>query len=110
MSQFGELCTMCVAYVQCQTDQTEEAATGTFALYYFETKSFWGQVATIWDYFAEWFDPVTRENRPATIYRFAGSGQRGVKVPTTAYLSAKKTPKSKSTTPGSIGTPRTGMP
>ena len=87
MSQFGEICTMCVAYLQCRPKQTDETAGENFALYYFETKSFWGQIATIWDYFAVWFDPVTSETRPATIYRFSSDANGNVRIPTNAYLS-----------------------
>jgi len=87
MSQFGELCTMCIAYLRCETNDPGASVAGDFAVYHFEIKSFWGQIATIWDYFAKWFDPVTREKRPATIYHFNEEKNEDVKISTIAYLS-----------------------
>jgi hypothetical protein len=89
MSQFGELCTKCVAYLRCIPDDAAPPVDDRFALYYFETKDFWGQIATIWDYFAKWFNPVTSESRPATVYRNAGAGERRTTATLEAYLDVK---------------------
>ncbi|MDG2244020.1 MAG: hypothetical protein P8L66_11060 [Rhodospirillaceae bacterium] len=87
MSQFGELCTMCEAYVRCSAEQPAASNPPRFTLFYFETKTFWGQIATIWDYFAKWFDPVTSEKRPATVFKFITTGPPNITAPVTAYLS-----------------------
>ncbi len=89
MSQFGELCTMCEAYVQCTVGQSTASNSENFTLYYFETKTFWGQIATIWDYFAMWFDPVTSEKRPATVFKFTAGEKSNVTLPVTTYLSVE---------------------
>ncbi|NKB45619.1 MAG: hypothetical protein GKS03_15210 [Alphaproteobacteria bacterium] len=86
MSQFGELCTMCEAYVQCRPEPADSTTDRDFTLYYFQNKTFWGQIATIWDYFARWFDPVTSQSRPATVYKFS-SDATVTETPLTAYLS-----------------------
>lgn len=87
MSEFGELCTMCEAYLRCTPDPTTDAADRAETLYFFRTKTFWAQIATIWDYFALWFDPVTSQERPATIYRIAAPQTDDAVIQTMTYLS-----------------------
>lgn len=85
MNRFGEICTMCEAVVLC-ADGDVSAVTvadlgspeaGPFTLYHFQTKTFWGQVATIWNYLRRWVEPIVREERPVQIYTVGAGGVAG---------------------------------
>lgn len=80
VGRFGEVCTMCEVVVLCQADEAatgENAvpAGGDFTLYHLQTRTFWSQISTIWEWFISNF---TAENlaaqghtRPVHVYRVA---------------------------------------
>ena len=56
VGQFGEVCTMCEVTVLCETGtelppEDKVPDTGSFTLYHLQTRTFWSQVSTIWDWF-----------------------------------------------------------
>ncbi len=56
VGQFGEVCTMCEVTVVCQAgaavpDDTAVPTGGSFTLYHLQTRTFWSQVSTIWEWF-----------------------------------------------------------
>ncbi len=74
--QFGEICTMCEAIVLCEAGQEPVPrdvvpAAGSFTLYHVHTRTFWSQVATIWEWFVRNFSPtpLSGHSRPVTIHR-----------------------------------------
>jgi hypothetical protein len=78
VGQFGEVCTMCEITVICAADDTPPSAervpdAGTFTLYHLQTRTFWSQVSTIWEWFAANFssEPLAARGhtRPVHLYR-----------------------------------------
>jgi hypothetical protein len=77
------LCTTCDDFLQCT--RTGQSVESEFRLYRLREKSFFAQIATIWDYLIQWFHQKTNDRRPLTIYLEQGSVSR-VLVP---YATAK---------------------
>jgi len=97
-NKFGELCTMCEATVVCTSgdvsgitvDQLEQGGGGRLTLYHFHTKTFLGQIATIYDYMIRWIEPVITEKRPLTIYSIPAADDKSAgraRIETTVELS-----------------------
>lgn len=77
VGQFGEVCTMCEVVVLCaeaDTEPTFEAIpdSGNFTVYHLETRTFWSQVSTIWEWFISNFraDSLAARGhaRPVNVY------------------------------------------
>jgi hypothetical protein len=62
-----ELCTVCVEVLRCEGGERR-------TVYVMDEKGAWAQVATIWDYFAEFFRPKTEDFRKVTVYQLAADG------------------------------------
>ncbi|MBL8224105.1 MAG: hypothetical protein JNM50_02140 [Chromatiales bacterium] len=82
VNRFGELCTMCEAMVACRAGDAAPAdvaalQTGPYTLYHFQTRTFWGQVSTIFTYLQRWIAPVVYQERPVVIYTVDGEGPAG---------------------------------
>ena len=60
------LCTTCDDFLQCTA--TGQSASAGFTLYRLREKSFFAQIATIWDYLIQWASRKTSDRRPLTIY------------------------------------------
>jgi hypothetical protein len=80
VGRFGEVCTMCEVVVLCQAGESpprEDAVPpdGDFSLYHLQTRTFWSQMSTIWEWFISNFtaeDLAARgHTRPVHVYRVA---------------------------------------
>jgi len=72
------LCTTCDDFLQCTA--IDSSAESGFKLYRLREKSFFAQIATIWDYLIQWIHRKTDDRRPLTIY-LEQSGASRVLVP-----------------------------
>lgn len=62
-----ELCTVCVEVLRCEGGERR-------TVYAMDEKGAWAQIATIWDYFADFFRPKTEDFREVTVYELAADG------------------------------------
>jgi hypothetical protein len=76
VGEFGEICTMCEVAVLCEAgDSVPEhqnvPESGDFTLYHIQTRTFWSQVSTIWEWFLSNFSPgsVDGHTRPVHVHR-----------------------------------------
>lgn len=59
------LCTTCDEFLRCTDSSAPDAPLRVYRL---REKSFWAQVATIWDYLVQWFRRKTTDTRPSSLY------------------------------------------
>jgi len=67
------LCTTCDDFLRCERRVDGAATLGTdptqtYRIYRLREKSFWAQIATIWDYLVQWLRRKTSDERPLTVY------------------------------------------
>ena len=77
IGRFGEVCTMCEVVVLCEAGTQEPTHAGVpdrgnFTLYHLNTRTFWSQISTIWEYFISNLTTASLEKRghgrPADVY------------------------------------------
>ncbi len=78
VGQFGEVCTMCEVTVICQAgdaipEHESVPEAGSFTLYHIQTRTFWSQVSTIWEWFVANFSAenlaAKGHTRPVHVYK-----------------------------------------
>jgi len=76
VGEFGEICTMCEVTILCETGNQVPTfnsipSAGSFTLYHLQTRTFWSQIATIWEWFIANFNSESLapgHSRPVKVY------------------------------------------
>lgn len=87
------LCTTCDDFLRCERRADLEAALGTdspqiYRIYRLREKTFWAQIATIWDYLVQWLRRKTSDERPLTVYLNDGDSRSIVDTAGSARVDA----------------------
>jgi len=88
VGEFGEVCTMCEIIVLCEKTATVPTydsipADGEFTLYHLQTRTFWSQITTIWDWFIANFSAASLaqgHERPVWIYTSSTDAWSGPEI------------------------------
>ena len=68
--QINIYCTTCDDFIRCQSGNE------AYTLYRLRAKTFWAQIATIWDYLIARIRPKTTDTRPLTVYLASGEHKK----------------------------------
>lgn len=89
VGQFGEVCTMCEVIVLCEAGPAAPAyesvpAAGDFTLYHLQTRTFWSQISTIWEWFVSNFSDnnlaARGHTRPVFVHEVADGNWSPMRV------------------------------
>jgi len=89
VGQFGEVCTMCEIIVLCEKGNAVPAyegipESGSFVLYHLQTRTFWSQMGTIWEWFIANFtaDELAAQGhtRPVEVYQVSDGVWSGLEM------------------------------
>ena len=86
------LCTTCDDFLRCERSgdatgmpagmpidmQDPADPAESYRIYRMREKSFWAQIATIWDYLVQWVHRKTSDTRPLTVYLDEGGQRRSI--------------------------------